>query len=121
MGILTALHTIWGRRLGALTDGSLLITKTDGSLTYTAGDLDTYTIVVSNSGPSFVTGATVADTVPANISGDSDSTASIAGSICGALLGRTGIPAEWVDRVQNRDLLVQLADGLDVAGRGEDA
>jgi hypothetical protein len=38
----------------------LQITKTDGSGTYTAGSPITYTIVVSNAGPSSVTGATVA-------------------------------------------------------------
>src|SRR5206468_5292420 len=56
----------------ALTpQGDLSVTKTDGSATYTAGTPITYTIVVTNSGPSFVTGATVADTIPANISGAS--------------------------------------------------
>ncbi len=49
--------------------GDLSITKTDGSATYTAGTADTYTIVVSNSGPSFVTGATVTDNLPANLTG----------------------------------------------------
>ncbi len=49
--------------------GDLSITKTDGSATYTPGTAISYTIVVTNSGPSFVTGAAVADTIPANISG----------------------------------------------------
>jgi uncharacterized repeat protein (TIGR01451 family) len=39
----------------------LLITKTDGSASYTAGGPVTYTIVVSNAGPLNVVGATVAD------------------------------------------------------------
>ena len=43
----------------------LVITKNDGSATYTPGAAITYTIVASNSGPSTATGATVADTVPA--------------------------------------------------------
>lgn len=55
----------------------------------------------------------------ANISGDSDSTASIAGAICGALMGEGGIPADWRARVQNRDLLVELADGLDALATGD--
>ena len=49
--------------------GDLSITKTDGSATYTAGTAIVYTIVASNSGPSFASGATVADIVPANIVG----------------------------------------------------
>ena len=47
----------------------LQITKTDGSATYTPGLGITYTIVVTNAGPSFVAGATVADTIPAAITG----------------------------------------------------
>ena len=43
----------------------LAITKTDGSATYTPGQGLTYTIVVSNAGPSQVQGATVADTFDA--------------------------------------------------------
>ncbi|MBK7474081.1 MAG: DUF11 domain-containing protein [Betaproteobacteria bacterium] len=47
----------------------LAITKTDGSPTYAAGAPISYSIVVSNAGPSNATGASVADTVPANITG----------------------------------------------------
>jgi uncharacterized repeat protein (TIGR01451 family) len=43
----------------------LVITKTDGQSTYTSGQGLTYTVVVSNIGPSNVTGATVADTFDA--------------------------------------------------------
>lgn len=56
----------------------------------------------------------------ANISGDSDSTASIAGAICGAALSVEAIPPGWVEKVQNRDLLVDLADDLHSMGQGED-
>jgi ADP-ribosylglycohydrolase len=48
----------------------------------------------------------------ANISGDSDSVASIAGGILGARLGTRGIPAEWVARLENREYLTGLADRL---------
>src|SRR5207237_423142 len=41
----------------------------DGSLTYTPGALVTYTITVTNSGPSNVVGASVADTIPATLTG----------------------------------------------------
>ena len=47
----------------------LAITKTDGVTTVTAGGSVTYTITASNSGPSNVSGATVADTFPAILTG----------------------------------------------------
>ena len=46
----------------------LAITKTDGVTTYTPGNTVTYTVVVSNAGPSTATGATVADTKPGQVS-----------------------------------------------------
>ncbi len=49
----------------------LSITKTDGSATAAPGGSTTYSIVVSNSGPSSVTGATVKDAMPAAVSSDS--------------------------------------------------
>src|SRR5262249_5519357 len=45
----------------------LAIVKTDGVATYTPGNVVTYTITVTNNGPSNVTGATVADTLPAGL------------------------------------------------------
>jgi len=45
------------------------ITKTDGSATYAPGAPITYTIVASNAGPSTAVGATVADAIPAAITG----------------------------------------------------
>ncbi|MEP6484239.1 MAG: hypothetical protein ABJB01_07300 [Rudaea sp.] len=51
----------------ALVD--LAITKTDGVTTVVPGNSITYTIVVTNSGPSNAVGATVADTFPAAFSG----------------------------------------------------
>jgi ADP-ribosylglycohydrolase len=48
----------------------------------------------------------------ANISGDSDSVASIAGGILGARLGTASIPADWVARLENRDYLTDVADRL---------
>ena len=62
----------------------LAITKTDGSATYTAGNPITYTIVASNAGPSAVTGATVADTVPATITAPAWTCVASAGSSCPA-------------------------------------
>ncbi len=53
----------------ALT-ADLAITKTDGVTSVTPGGTTTYTIVVSNNGPSSVTGATVTDVLPAGITSD---------------------------------------------------
>ena len=47
----------------------LSITKTDGKTTAIPGTSDTYTIVASNAGPSFVTGANVVDNLPAAFTG----------------------------------------------------
>src|SRR5262249_57406988 len=54
--------------LSATSD--LSITKTDGTDTVTAGTSDSYAIIVSNSGPSTVTGATVGDTFPGIFTND---------------------------------------------------
>lgn len=47
-----------------------------------------------------------------NISGDSDSTGSIAGAILGTLLGEKAIPPDLVKRVENRGLIIKIADDL---------
>jgi ADP-ribosylglycohydrolase len=48
----------------------------------------------------------------ANHSGDSDSTASITGAICGAMLGIEAIPAQWVERVENSIQFKKLAKDM---------
>ena len=48
----------------------------------------------------------------ANISGDSDSVASMTGGIQGARLGTSAIPAEWLARLENRDYITDVADRL---------
>ncbi|MBC9932683.1 DUF7507 domain-containing protein [Chitinophaga qingshengii] len=58
----------------------LAITKTDGSATYTPGTNAVYTIVVSNNGPSDVTGATVSDALPAGITTATWSTSTLNGA-----------------------------------------
>jgi uncharacterized repeat protein (TIGR01451 family) len=47
----------------------LSITKTDGRATYTSGTQNTYTVVVSNNGPSTATGVAVIDDFPAAVTG----------------------------------------------------
>jgi uncharacterized repeat protein (TIGR01451 family) len=49
--------------------GDLVITKTDGATSVVPGTSPTYTIVVSNTGPSAVTGASVSDPLPAGVTG----------------------------------------------------
>ncbi|MEU6506073.1 ADP-ribosylglycohydrolase family protein [Streptomyces sp. NPDC046942] len=47
-----------------------------------------------------------------NHSGDSDSTGSICGNLLGALHGDTGLPHDWVARVEGRARIAALADDL---------
>ncbi len=64
----------------------LAITKT-GTATVAQGGAVTYSIVVTNNGPSNATGATIADTVPAGITGVSWSCASAGTASCGTASG----------------------------------
>lgn len=50
--------------------------------------------------------------VAANHSGDSDSTAAIAGNIAGTLLGAGTIPERWLEVLEARDLIDRLAVAL---------
>ncbi|MGW2425126.1 ADP-ribosylglycohydrolase family protein [Streptomyces sp. NPDC001709] len=47
-----------------------------------------------------------------NHSGDSDSTGSICGNLLGTLHGDTGLPHDWVARVEGRSRIAALADDL---------
>ncbi len=71
----------------------LSITKTDGNLTDIAGTTVTYTVVVLNAGPSRITGAPVADVMPASLGGVTWSCAASGGSACGAANGAGDIGA----------------------------
>jgi uncharacterized repeat protein (TIGR01451 family) len=66
----------------------LQITKTDGSATATPGTSLTYTIVVTNAGPSDAPGTTVADTFPATLTG-----VSYTSLAAGGATGNTAGPA----------------------------
>ncbi|MGH6768111.1 MAG: ADP-ribosylglycohydrolase family protein [Xanthobacteraceae bacterium] len=48
----------------------------------------------------------------ANHSGDSDSTAAIAGNIYGAMAGTQAIPEHWITRLELNDVITRLADDL---------
>jgi ADP-ribosylglycohydrolase len=45
-------------------------------------------------------------------SGDSDSTGSIVGNLLGAMVGASGLPSRWVEQVELRDVLEQMAEDL---------
>jgi ADP-ribosylglycohydrolase len=47
-----------------------------------------------------------------NHDGDSDSTGAITGNILGAYLGLSKIPPEWVEKVELKEVLIQVADDL---------
>jgi len=48
----------------------------------------------------------------ANLGGDADTTAAIAGQVAGALYGASGIPAHWLNRLAWRERLTKTADAL---------
>lgn len=47
-----------------------------------------------------------------NHNGDSDSTGAITGNILGAFLGLSKFPGDWIEKVELKDVLVQIADDL---------
>jgi len=68
-----------------VVSADLQITKTDGVTTYTPGGSVTYSIVITNpSGPANITGATVTDTLPTQITGANWNCASSGGATCTA-------------------------------------
>ena len=60
----------------------LSVTKTDGVVSEVPGTPVSYTIVVSNAGPSDVVGASVSDAMPAVVVGVSWTCAGSAGGVC---------------------------------------
>jgi uncharacterized repeat protein (TIGR01451 family) len=66
--VLSGAYDIGADEIVAQQLADLSITKTDGVATVSRGGALTYTIVVTNNGPSAVTGAIVADTRPAALS-----------------------------------------------------
>ncbi len=62
----------------------LAITKTDGVTSVVAGGSVTYTITASNAGPSNASGATVADTLPAILTGGTWTCVAAGGGTCTA-------------------------------------
>jgi ADP-ribosylglycohydrolase len=54
----------------------------------------------------------------ANHSGDSDSTAAITGNLLGAQFGERTIPVGWLDKLELRDEIAQVADDVHAARTG---
>ncbi|MDP9464581.1 MAG: DUF11 domain-containing protein, partial [Actinomycetota bacterium] len=76
--------------------GDLWVTKTDGLTSAVPGAATSYTIDVTNSGPSAAVGVTVSDTMPSTLAGITWSCTATAGSACGNSNG-IGDIAELVD------------------------
>lgn len=53
-----------------------------------------------------------------NHNGDSDSTGAITGNILGAYLGLSKIPTDWFERVELKEILIQMADDLLIGYQG---
>ena len=65
----------------------LTVTKTDGVTSVTAGGTITYTIVVTNDGPSAVAGATLVDVLPAELRDATWTCSGTAGASCASSVG----------------------------------
>lgn len=74
-----------------VTTADLAITKSNNATTLVPGNQTTYTITVSNSGPSAVTGAAVADNLPAILTNASWTCTASSGSSCGSANGTGSI------------------------------
>lgn len=74
-----------------LVSADVAVAKAATGTTYTPGGTDTYTLTITNAGPSDVTGVTVSDVLPAGVtlSGAWSCTADALGSACGAASGGT--------------------------------
>ncbi|MEN4801013.1 ADP-ribosylarginine hydrolase Tri1 [Pantoea agglomerans] len=48
----------------------------------------------------------------ANLADDADSVAATAGQLAGALYGLSGIPAEWVDKIVDKDRILSMAEEM---------
>ncbi|MFN0108247.1 MAG: hypothetical protein ACKVZH_05270 [Blastocatellia bacterium] len=74
-----------------VTTVDMAITKTNGVTTLVPGAQTAYTITVSNAGPSVVTGAAVADNLPATLTNATWTCTASAGSSCGSPNGTGSI------------------------------
>ena len=95
----------------------LSVTKSDGVASVVPGSPVSYTIVVSNAGPSAVSGASVGDVVPGALSGAAWTCSGAAGGVCGAGSG-SGDIAELVDLPVGGSVTFVLSGTLGSAATG---
>jgi ADP-ribosylglycohydrolase len=55
-----------------------------------------------------------------NHSGDSDSTGAVTGNIVGAYLGMRNFPAEWLEKIELKEVIIKMADDLLMGCQGSD-
>jgi len=110
-----AVLAVFESHAGTLT-ADLAVTKTDGSAASIAGTQITYTIVVTNNGPDDVTGATVQDTFPANLSNVNWTCVGSAGSSCTA--GGVGDIMDMVDILNGGTVTYTATADIDPAATG---
>jgi ADP-ribosylglycohydrolase len=105
-----------GRRLGQGTVSAEALEQLGGG--WTGEEALAIAVACVGDLPPAPTGAEVRRSLlrAVNHSGDSDSTASIAGSIAGTMAGADGLPARWADTVEGADLIRLVAARL-VAAR----
>ncbi|MEI8169064.1 MAG: Ig-like domain-containing protein [Rhodoferax sp.] len=84
-------YDIGADETAALPQANLSITKTDGVTFVNPGAAVTYIIIVTNAGPTAVTGATVTDTMPNNLTGVTWTCVASASSTCGTASGSGNI------------------------------
>src|SRR5207249_1693861 len=92
------------------------ITKTDGQVTAIPGSPITYTITASNSGPTAASGATVADFLPATITGVTWTCVGAGGGTCTA--SGSGDINDSVDLPAGASVTYTLTATLDPAASG---
>ena len=112
-----------GNNTGSDTDTSspsadLTITKDDGATTYTPGGTTTYTVVVTNKGPSAVTGAKVIDTMPAAITSDTW-TATTTGGATGFSATGTGNISDTVTMPLNSTITYVITAQVNASATGD--
>ncbi|NNM14566.1 MAG: DUF11 domain-containing protein [Gammaproteobacteria bacterium] len=85
---------VTGQNFLDIQSADLRVVKDDSSLTYTPGTSGTYTITVTNLGPSDVSGATIQDILPLGVTLNGAVTCVASGAAsCSSPIGTTGDPS----------------------------
>ncbi len=98
-----------------LPSANLGITQSDGTNTYVAGGTLTYTVTVTNAGPSNVIGATVTDAFTAQVTGASWSCVAV-GTTCGA--GGPGLINDVVNLPVGSSIIYTINVNIDAGASG---